>query len=134
MKIEKVNPESLGKASGYSHGVRAGHLVFISGQIGAVPRGDGRHTVVSQELVPQFRKALENVVEVTKAAGGTAEGIVEMTIFVKSMDAYRASRKELGEAWRAVLGKHYPAVTLVEVSDLFEDLTLVEIRAVAMTH
>jgi len=131
VSVEKVNPESLGKASGYSHGVRVGELLFISGQIGAVPRGDGRHTVVSKEFVPQFKKALENVVEVSKAAGGSAESIAEMTIYVKDMDAYRAARKEIGEAWRKVLGKHYPAVTLVEVSDLFEDDTLVEIRAVA---
>jgi enamine deaminase RidA (YjgF/YER057c/UK114 family) len=131
VRSEVVNPESLGRPLGYSHGVRVGGLLFVSGQIGADPRGDGRHLVVSKELVPQFEKALQNVLEVVRAAGGGPEGIAEMVVYVKDMRTYRRSRKELGEAWKRVMGRHYPAMTLVEVSDLFEDGTLVEIRAVA---
>jgi enamine deaminase RidA (YjgF/YER057c/UK114 family) len=88
--------------------------------------------VVSKELVPQFERALENVLEVARAAGAGPEGIAEMVVYVKDMGAYRRSRHDLGEAWKRVMGRHYPAMTLVEVSDLFEDGTLVEIRAVAV--
>ena len=131
VKIEKVNPESLGRPLGYSHGIRVGNLLFISGQIGANPRGDGRHTVVSKELVTQFEKALSNLIEVARAAGAGPENIAEMVVYVKDMASYRKSRQELGEAWKRVMGRNYPAMTLVEVSDLFEEGTLVEIRAIA---
>lgn len=126
-----VAPASLGPALGYSHGIRAGSLLFVAGQIGAVPRGDGRHDVVSPELPAQFERALENVLAVVREAGGAPEHVVEMTIYVTDMDAYRAARKALGEAWRRTMGRHYPAITLLEVSDLFEEGALVEVRALA---
>lgn len=131
VKPVPVNPPALGPALGYAHGFRAGNLLFVAGQIGAEPTGDGRHRVISKEFVAQFEKALQNVLEVIQAAGGNAENIVEMTVYVKGMDDYRKSRKPLGEAWKRTMGRHYPAMTLVEVSDLFEEGARVEIRAVA---
>ena len=131
MKTEIVSPPKLGRPIGYSHGIRAGGLLFIAGQIGAIPRAEGGHDVVSPELAPQFEKALENVMEVVRAAGGTPENVVEMVLYVKSVADYRASRKTLREAWKRVMGTHYPAMTLVEITGLFEEKALVEIRAIA---
>jgi enamine deaminase RidA (YjgF/YER057c/UK114 family) len=125
------NPPALGKPVGYTHGVQAGPLLFVSGQVGARPGRDGALQVVSTEFLPQFEAALDNVLEVVRSAGGQASSVVEMTIFVKDLAAYRAARRELGQAWRRRFGQHYPAITLVEVSGLFEPGSLVEIRATA---
>lgn len=126
-----VNPPSLGKPVGYAHGVQAGGLLFVAGQVGARPAKDGTLRVVSPDFAAQFEAALANVLEVVRAAGGRPDHLVEMTVFVKDLAAYAAARAALGDAWRRLLGRHYPAVTLVEVSGLFEPGTLVEIRAVA---
>ncbi len=134
VNVKTVAPPELGPALGYSHGVRIGNLLFVAGQIGGEPLGDGRHKVVEGGLVAQFEKALENVVKVVSEAGSMPEHLVEMTVYVTDMDAYRSERKELGEAWRRVMGKHYPAMTLVAVSELFEAGAEVEIKAVAALH
>lgn len=131
VKSEVVSPPSLGPAIGYSHGVRAGNLLFLAGQIGAEPEGDGRLRVVAGGMAAQFAKALENVATVVREAGGTPAHIVEMTVYVADLDAYRAARKEIGEAWRRVVGRHYPAMTLVQVAGLLEEGAVVELRAVA---
>jgi len=128
--IKKVNPKALGPAVGYSHGVRHGDTLHIAGQVGGAPKGDGSWRV-AKGFAAQFEKALENVVEVVRAEGGSPDSIVEMVVFVKDMDGYRAARKEIGAGWKRVMGRHYPAITMVEVSDLFEPGTLLEIRAVA---
>lgn len=126
-----VNPPSLGKPLGYAHGMRSGNLLFLAGQIGAEPLPNGRHRVVAPGLVPQFEKALRNVVEIVASSGGSPASVLEMTVYVTSMLDYRAARAEVGEAWRRVMGRHYPAMTLVEVAGLFEEGAVVEIRAVA---
>lgn len=132
VSLEKVNPPALGKPVGYSQGVRAGSLLFVSGQVGCRPAADGVTLVpVSPEFAPQFEAALANVLEVVKAAGGAPERVVEMTVFVKDVEQYRAARRAVGDAWKRLMGRHYPAMTLVEISGLFEPGTLVEIRAVA---
>jgi enamine deaminase RidA (YjgF/YER057c/UK114 family) len=130
VSLKKVNPKALGPAVGYSHGVRHGDTLHVAGQIGGTPKGDGSWTVRAG-IAAQFEKALENVVEVVREEGGAPDSIAEMVIFVKDMEAYRKARKEIGVAWKRIFGKHYPAITMVEVSDLFEPGTLVEIRAVA---
>lgn len=129
--VKAINPPNLGKPVGYAHGVLAGNLLFVAGQVGARPTPEGSLRVVSPEFAPQFEAALGNVLEVVKAAGGGPSNIVEVTVFVKDMAAYRASREALGGVWRRLMGRHYPAVTLVEVSDLFEPGSWVEMRAVA---
>lgn len=134
-RVTKVNPPALGKPVGYAHGVRAAGLLFVSGQVGCRVAADGVTLVpVSGDLGAQFEQALANVMEVVKAAGGEAGDLVEMTVFVKDVEAYRAARPAIGAAWKKLLGRHYPAMTLVEVSGLFEPGTLVEIRAVAATR
>lgn len=130
MVAKLVNPPALGKPVGYAHGLLAGKTLFVSGQVGARPSGDTLK-VVSPEFAPQFDAALGNVLEVVEAAGGRPSDLVELTIYVTDLGAYRAAREALGEVWRRRLGRHYPAVTLVEVSGLLEPRTLVEIQAVA---
>lgn len=130
VKTTIVNPPALGRPVGFSHGVRAGDLLFVAGQVGALPGAHGLR-IVSTDFVPQFEQALKNVLAVVEAAGGRPESIVEMTVFVADVGVYRASREPLGAAWKRVMGRHYPAMTLVGVSGLVDDGALVEIRAIA---
>ena len=129
--IHHVHPPHWPPAKGYANGMRVGDLLFVAGQIGGEPGANGRHRMVSPRFVPQFDRALQNLVEVVRAAGGSPDRIVEMTVFVKGMRSYRAARRKLGPVWKRHLGAHFPAMTLVEVKDLFEPGSLVEIRAVA---
>lgn len=131
LDVAVVDAPALGKPIGYAHGMRAGSIVFVSGQIGATGSTDGSLHVVSPDMGAQFEKALENVLQVVRAAGGEPSSIVEMTVFVTDLEAYRARRKEIGAAWRRLLGRHYPAMTLVAVAGLLEPGAKVEIRAVA---
>ncbi|HVL87437.1 MAG TPA: RidA family protein [Candidatus Thermoplasmatota archaeon] len=131
MKPRIVNPPALGPPKGFSHGVAAGDLLFVAGQVGATPAGDGTWRVVSTDFAAQFDKALENVLAVVEAAGGSAADLVEMTVFVTDLAAYRAARPKLASIWKSRLGRHYPAMTLVAVAGLLEEGALVEIRAVA---
>lgn len=118
------------RPKGYSNGILTApgqRLLFVSGQIGWNERG----VLVSPDFVPQFRQALENAVAVVRAAGAGPDAIARLTIYVKEKRSYLDRRREVGEAYRAVMGKHFPAMTLVEVRDLLEDGALVEIEATA---
>lgn len=126
-----VNPERLGRPRGYANGVVAdagGRVLFVAGQIG----WDERQQLVSTDFVEQFARALANVLAVVNDAGGSAEMIARMTIYVTDKREYAARTREVGERWRALFGAHYPAMTLVEVSDLLEDGAQVEIEATAV--
>jgi len=113
---------------GYANGrIGRGRAVHVAGQIGWDERGE----FASGELVPQFARALDNVVAVVRAAGGGPEDIAEMTVYVTDIAAYRGAGKALGAAWRERLGKHYPAMALVAVSALVEPRAVVEIQAIA---
>jgi enamine deaminase RidA (YjgF/YER057c/UK114 family) len=129
--VKAINPLSLGKPVGYSHGMQAGKLLFVAGQVGAKADKDGALRIAAPDFAGQFEVALDNVLEVVRAAKGKPSGIVEMTIFVTDLAAYRAARGSIGRIWKLKMGKHYPAMTLVEVSDLLEAHCLLEIRAVA---
>jgi enamine deaminase RidA (YjgF/YER057c/UK114 family) len=129
MKPTAVNPESLARPRGYSHGMRGtGEVLFVAGQIG----WDRAGCLVSEDLVVQFGQALDNVVDVVWAAGGSPESIARLTIYVTDKQEYRRCAKELGEAYRQRLGKHFPAMSLVEVKSLLEDHAKVEIEATAL--
>jgi enamine deaminase RidA (YjgF/YER057c/UK114 family) len=126
MKI--VNPPSLGRPVGYSNGVLApGGLLCIAGQVG----WDERQRIVSERFADQFDRALENVLRVVTAAGGTPDSILRLTIYVIDRAEYVAARREIGERYRARMGRHYPAMTLVAVKELFEEGARVEIEATA---
>jgi enamine deaminase RidA (YjgF/YER057c/UK114 family) len=129
MKV--INPPTLGRPSGYANGVLTPpgvRVLFVAGQIG----WDERQRLVSEDFAAQFERALRNVLEVVREAGGAPGSIGRMTVYVTDKREYLARRAELGAAWRELLGRHYPAMTLVEVKDLLEDGAKVEIEATAV--
>jgi enamine deaminase RidA (YjgF/YER057c/UK114 family) len=125
-----INPDSLEAPVGFAHAVAAaaGRLVYLGGQVGH--GADGR--VVGPELVEQFDQALANVVEALDAAGGRPEHIVSMQMFTTDVAGYRSSLAELGKAWQARLGRHYPALALFGVASLFDPDAKVELVTVAV--
>ena len=131
MQLHPVHPEGWKPARGYSNGVSvegAGRLVFVAGQIA----WDADQNLVGRgDFAAQFRQALANVAAVLGAAGGAPEHLVRLTIYVTDKRAYLADLGAVGEAYREVLGRHYPAMALVQVADLLEDGALVEIEATA---
>jgi len=131
MTFKLINPESLGAPRGYSNGVltdAGGRLLFVAGQIG----WDERQAVVSDDFVAQFDRALANVVTVVSAAGGSPQQIARLVIYVTNKREYVDRRDEVGQSYRAHLGKHFPAMALVEVKSLVDDRAKVEIEAVAV--
>jgi enamine deaminase RidA (YjgF/YER057c/UK114 family) len=126
-----INPAALAKPSGYVHGVRAegGRLLFVAGQTGTSPAGN---IASPGDIVAQSAQALANVKAVVEAAGGAETDVVKLTIFVTDKTAYRENLKSIGAAYRSIFGRHFPAMTLVEVKSLFDDEALVEIEAFAV--
>jgi enamine deaminase RidA (YjgF/YER057c/UK114 family) len=125
-----INPPSLAKARGYSHAaVARGRFVALAGQIG----WDKDCKLVSTEFAPQFAQALANLVTALEAAGGKPDDLISLRIYVTDKKQYIASARELGEIYRAKLGRHYPAMALLQVADLLEDGALVEIEGMAVT-
>lgn len=125
-----INPEALGQPRGYSNGVlfEGGSLLFVAGQIG----WDRESRIVSDDFAEQFAQALENVLAVVREAGGEPENIGRLLIFVADKDEYASRLRDIGAAYRQLMGKHFPAMTLVEVSNLLEPLAKVEIEALAV--
>jgi len=130
MKHEIINPESLGAAKGYSNGVLAapGRLLFVAGQIG----WGADQQLVSSAFAPQLERALENVITVVTAAGGGPSDVCRLTIYVTDKRAYLEDPKAVGSAYRSVMGRHFPAMALVEVAALVEPGALVEVEATAV--
>lgn len=117
------------RPSGYSNGIAArGELVFVAGQVG----WDAEERLVSDAFVPQFAQALENVRAVLEAAGAKPEHLARVTVYVTDRSAYQRELAAMGAAWRRVLGRVYPAMTLVEVAALLEEGALVEVEATAV--
>jgi len=126
-----INPESLGAPRGYSNGVltaAGGRLLFVAGQVG----WDERQTIVSDNFAEQFDRALANVVAVVTAAGGAPDQIARLVVYVTNKQEYTEGLKEIGASYRARMGKHFPAMVLVEVKGLLDDNAKVEIEAVAV--
>jgi enamine deaminase RidA (YjgF/YER057c/UK114 family) len=126
-----LNPPELGPPKGYSNGVVAGGdgtLVFVAGQIG----WNASQELVGDDVAEQFGQALANVVTVVRAAGGAPEHLVRLTIYVTDRDAYVGARKAIGEAYRRVMGGHYPAMALIMVAGLVEPRAKVEIEGTAV--
>ena len=124
-----INPSHLAPPRGYSHGIVAqGRMLFVAGQIG----WNGRAEIVSDRFVEQFDQALANVLAVVGEAGGTPGSIVRLTIYVVDKAEYLEAQREIGDRYRARMGKHYPAMTLVEVKSLLEPRARVEIEATAV--
>ena len=131
MSFKLINPEALGVPRGYSNGLlvdSGGNLLFIAGQIA----WDKDQQIASDDFAEQFDQALANVVTVVRAAGGEADHIVRLTIYVTNKLEYRERTKEVGERYRKHLGKHFPAMVLVEVAGLLDDRAKVEIEGMAI--
>ena len=131
MTFEPINPEELGAPRGWTNGMLArpdGRVLFVAGQDAAERDGE----VTTEDFVEQFGIALGKAVTVVTEAGGGPEDIGRLTIFVTDLDAYRASRKEIGETYRRHMGKHYPAMALMEVARLVDPGAKVEIEATAV--
>ena len=130
MTFKLINPESLGAPHGYSNGVltEGGRLLFIAGQVA----WDQQQQIVSADLVEQFDRALANVITVVTEAGGQPEQIARLVIYVTDKNEYRERMKEIGDRYRARMGKHFPAMVLVEVAGLLEDGAKIEIEGTAV--
>lgn len=123
-----IQPDSWLPAKGYSNGVLTKEgILHIGGQIG----WDHQKRFVSDDFVGQMAQALKNILQIVEAAGGTASDITRLTWFITDKREYLARQAEVGAAYRDVLGKHFPAMSMVVVSALIEDEALVEIEATA---
>ena len=126
---EILQPEGWAKPIGYSNGIAAsGRLVFVGGQVG----WNGQQQWETDDFAGQVRQTLENIVAVLAAAGGRPEHITTMTWYFTSRQEYLANLKGLGQAYRDVIGKHFPAMAAVEVTALVEERAKVEIQAIAV--
>src|SRR5258708_35507110 len=116
--LAPINPESVAPPGGYSNGMEGtGELVFVAGQIGWNRAGH----LVSDDLVAQFAQALDNVLDVVWAAGGRPESVARLVLYVTTKQESRDRAKAIGEAYRHRMGKHFPAMTLVEGESPLED-------------
>jgi enamine deaminase RidA (YjgF/YER057c/UK114 family) len=126
---EFLNPKSWKPARGYSNGVVAsGRTLFLGGMIG----WNGQQEFESDDFVEQVAQALRNIVEVLAEGNAGPEHLVRLTWYVTSRDEYLARLRELGLAYRQIIGQHYPAMSLVQVVGLVERRALVEIEATAV--
>jgi len=131
MASELINPASLGAPIGYSHGVVAdagGKLLFIAGQIA----WNENQQIVSDDFVEQFDQSLANVVTVLHAAGGDPANVTRLVIYVTTKSEYLEQIKQVGERYRKHMGKHFPAMVLVQVAGLLDDAAKVEIEGMAV--
>ena len=130
MSVESIEPPGWPRAKGYSDGMLAppnARILFVAGQIG----WDGERKLVAGGFAEQFAQALKNVVAVVRAAGGKPADVARVTLYVTDKRQYVAARAAIGVAWREIVGRHFPAMAMVEVSGLLEPGALVEIEATA---
>jgi len=130
MELERVNPPSLPRPSGFSHAVVAagGRMVFLAGQIAVGADG----TIVGDTVAEQFEQALANLLEALRAAGGSPGHLASLTVYAVDLDDYRARGREIGLAWRRLAGREYPAMAGIGVSRLWDPAALVEIQGYAV--
>ncbi|MHC4133876.1 MAG: RidA family protein [Planctomycetota bacterium] len=129
MSVRLVSPDDLSAPVGFSHAaVGQGRPVVLAGQIGSDATG---RIAWPDDLVAQFAKALDNLLAALRAAGGVPTDVALLRIYTTQVDTYRRSLKELGAAYRERFGKHYPAMCLLGVTELFAPGTLVEIEGLA---
>lgn len=131
MTFERVNPEELGPPRGWTNGMLGspgGRILFVAGQDAANPDGE----VNTDDFIEQFDIAMGKTMAVLREAGGDAKSVGRMTIYVTDLDAYRDDRKRIGEVYRRHMGRHFPAMALMEVSRLVDPRGQVEIEATAV--
>ncbi len=128
--MEILHPRGWSQPIGYSNGIAAsaGRVVFIAGQVA----WDAQQKFHSVEIAPQFEQALENVLAVLAEAGGKPEHICRMTAYCTDKDAYLAARPQIGKSWKRLMGRHFPAMSMIFVSDLLDDPGKIELEATAV--
>lgn len=134
MSLRVINPEEIGAPKGFSHGILApasGRILFVAGQNAARDEG-GVDPDIRTDFVRQFAAALDRILAVVREAGGGPRDIGRMTIYTTDLQAYLSGRVRLGEAYREAMGLHYPAMALVEVTQLVDKGAIVEIEATAV--
>ena len=132
VSIERINPGELARPSGFSHAVSAtgGRLVFLAGQTGYAPDGQ----IVDGGVVPQFEQALGNLLTALRAAGGGPDDLVSLTIYAVGLEEYREHGREIGEVWRRLCGREYPAMAAIGVARLWDAEALVEVQGTAVVR
>ncbi|MCH5374756.1 MAG: RidA family protein [Planctomycetes bacterium] len=129
MGHETIQPENWAPAKGYANGVLATDgTLYVGGQIG----WDETQVFRSRDFIGQMEQALLNIRTIVERAGGKAEDIVRLTWYVTDKKEYLARQREVGAAYRGVMGRHFPAMTMVVVNALIEDDALIEIEATAV--
>ena len=125
---ERINAPELAAPVGFSHAVRAGDTVYLAGQVAQAPDG----TVTGETIAAQFDIAAGNLIIALRAAGGEPQDLVSLQVFVTAVAEYKASLRELGDVWRTHFGRHYPAMGLFGVTELFDPAAKVELMGVAV--
>jgi enamine deaminase RidA (YjgF/YER057c/UK114 family) len=130
MTLQRVNPPSLARPSGFSHAVVAdgGRVVFLAGQVALGADG----LITGGTVSEQFERALANLLEALRAAGGGPEHLASLTVYAVDLGDYRAHGREIGEVWRRLAGREYPAMAAIGVSRLWDPAALVEIQGHAV--
>ena len=125
-----LHPPGWAPAIGYANGIAAGpgRIVFVAGQVG----WDAQQHFASEDIVPQFEQALKNVLEVVAQAGGRPEHVCRITAFCCDKPAYLAARPKLGAVWRRLMGRHFPAMSMIFVADLLDRPGKIELEATAV--
>jgi enamine deaminase RidA (YjgF/YER057c/UK114 family) len=128
-ELNRVNPESLAKPSGFSHAVVGrGTSVFLAGQTGM----DASGAIVEGGMVAQFEQALANLLTALREAGGTPDRLASLTIYIVDMDDYRAHSREIGAVWQRLVGREFPAMAGIGVARLWDVEALVELQGLAV--
>ncbi len=129
MTIEILHPEGWKAAKGYANGVAAeGRKIYVGGQIG----WNADQIFETHDFLGQMEQTLRNVLAVVEAGGGGPEHIVRLTWYIIDKKEYIARQKEVGAIYRKVMGRHFPAMAMVQVAGLMEDEALIEIEATAV--
>jgi enamine deaminase RidA (YjgF/YER057c/UK114 family) len=130
MTLHSLLPPGWAPPIGYANGIAvpAGRIVFVAGQVG----WDAQQRFHSEDLVPQFEQALTNVLAVLAEAGGKPTHVCRLTAYCIDKPAYLAGRAELGRIWRRLMGKHYPAMSMIFVADLLDHPAKIELEATAV--
>jgi len=130
--IDRINPAELGRPSGFSHvvSVTASRLAFLAGQTAL----DAGGQIVGSGVVEQFERALGNLLTALQAAGGQPADLVSVTVYAVDLDDYRGHARQIGEIWRRLVGREYPAMAAVGVHRLWDPAALVELQGIAVTR
>jgi enamine deaminase RidA (YjgF/YER057c/UK114 family) len=130
MSLQILHPSGWSPPIGYANGISvpAGRIVFVAGTVG----WDANQKFQSEELVPQFEQALKNIIAILAEAGAKPAHICRMTAFCIDKPGYLAGRRELGRIWKALIGNHFPAMSMIFVADLLDAPAKIELEATAV--